>query len=81
MPGSRASIIINELQLEIETQRRLLENQSNVYTDNRSLLLTTFSNPLFWETVDQDKKRQIYRDLVARVVVKDGAVIEVKLKV
>jgi site-specific DNA recombinase len=81
MPGSRASIIINELQLEIETQRRLLENQSNVYTDNRSLLLTTFSNSLFWETVEPDKKRQIYRDLVARVVVKDGLVIEVKLKV
>ena len=81
MPGSRAGIIINELELEIETQRRLLENQSNVYTDNRSLLLTTFSNPLFWETVDTDKKRQIYRDLVARVVVKDGVVIEVKLKV
>lgn len=81
MPGSRANIIINELQLEIETQRRLLENQSNVYTDNRSLLLQTFSNPLFWETVEPDKKRQIYRDLVARVVIKDGAVIEVKLKV
>ena len=81
MPGSRANIIINELQLEIETQRRLLENQNNIYTDNRSLLINTFSEPLFWETVGTDKKRQIYRDLVARVVIKDGAVIDVKLKV
>ncbi|MEW5856428.1 MAG: fdxN element excision recombinase XisF [Cyanobacteriota bacterium] len=44
-------------------------------------LLENFSDPDFWLTLLPTEKRPIYRALVEKILVRDGAVVEVRLKV
>lgn len=48
---------------------------------DRLELLQAFSEPIVWRAYSDEKKRSIYRALVDRVVVKDGEVVDVVLKV
>jgi DNA invertase Pin-like site-specific DNA recombinase len=59
------------------------ENKSGVKTDSelKSVLVETFENPSFFETLQDIDKKTIYRALIDRIVVKDGLVIGVELKI
>ncbi|MFM7886626.1 MAG: hypothetical protein ACKPCM_08050, partial [Pseudanabaena sp.] len=59
------------------------ENKSGVKIDSqlKSVLVETFSNPLYFETLLEQDKKAIYRALIDRIVVKDGLVIGVELKI
>ncbi|MFN5727209.1 MAG: recombinase zinc beta ribbon domain-containing protein, partial [Pseudanabaena sp.] len=52
-----------------------------VDSELRSVLLETFQNPSFFATLPDGDKKTIYRALIARVVVKDGEVVGVELKI
>ncbi|MFN4833191.1 MAG: fdxN element excision recombinase XisF [Pseudanabaena sp.] len=52
-----------------------------VDSELRSVLLETFQNPSFFATLPDSDKKTIYRALIARVVVKDGEVVGVELKI
>ena len=47
----------------------------------KSVLVETFSNPSFFETLPEQDKKTIYRALIDRIVVKDGVVVSVELKI
>lgn len=70
-----------DLRRQIETIQALLQQQSHVQTGNHDLLLAHFSDPLFWQTLFPEEKQQVYRQLIQRVVVKDGQVEQVIPKV
>lgn len=50
-------------------------------TELKSVLVETFANPSFFETLPDSDKKTIYRALIDRIVVKDGAVVSVELKI
>jgi hypothetical protein len=50
-------------------------------TELKSVLVETFENPSFFETLPEQDKKTIYRALIDRIVVKDGAVVSVELKI
>lgn len=54
-----------------------------VQVDNelRSVLVETFQNPSFFATLPDGDKKTIYRALINRIVVKDGEVVGVELKI
>ncbi|MEA5489305.1 MULTISPECIES: recombinase family protein [Pseudanabaena] len=47
----------------------------------RSVLVETFQNPSFFATLPDTDKKTIYRALINRIVVKDGEVVGVELKI
>lgn len=52
-----------------------------VDSELRSVLVETFQNPSFFATLPDGDKKTIYRALIDRVVVKDGEVVGVELKI
>lgn len=65
--------------LEVEVlQMRQRERDRTVIDKNKAELIDIISMPLFWEEVTEDERRQIYRDLVRQVVLKDGRVESVE---
>jgi len=69
------------LKRQIKEFRHQQIQHSQVDQANRELLLRCFSDRLYWKTLLDDEKRDLYRALVDRVVVKDGQVESVLLKV
>lgn len=70
----------------IAAQIEALQIQQNAHNDksdaNRDLLLWAFSDPDCWHnTVTNDQKIVVYRNLIERITIKDGKVESVKLKV
>lgn len=66
-------------------QRRINEfihgmGQHQQETDSRIDMLKSFPDPLYWHTLPDDEKRVIFRALIEKVIIKNGAVIEVTLK-
>jgi DNA invertase Pin-like site-specific DNA recombinase len=70
-----------EMQSQIQALVVKLQQQQVVDGSLRQMLLDTFSDPLYWEGLLDDRKREIYRALVKRVTIRDGAVVEVELRV
>jgi Pyruvate/2-oxoacid:ferredoxin oxidoreductase delta subunit len=80
-PGSRAEAIVADLRQQIEAYRQKQQVATVVTSEQRDLLLQVFGDPLYWKTLMDDEKREIYRALVERVIVKDSQVERVELKV
>lgn len=80
-PGSRAQTIIAELQQQIAAVKLQQSAVSSQQLANRELLLSTFSDSLYWQTLQPEEKRDLYRALCDRIVIRDGAVQSVLLKV
>lgn len=80
-PGNRSASIVSDLQRQIEAFHHQQSAISAAQSSSRELLLATFGDRDYWLTLLDDEKLQIYRALVDRVTVKDGAVQSVALKV
>lgn len=72
---------ISELQAQIEALKMSSWVKSDANEQNRSLLEQTFQDPFYWHSLPVSEKQQIYRALISRVVVNEGEVVGVELKV
>jgi DNA invertase Pin-like site-specific DNA recombinase len=73
-------------QAKVNLARRIEEyavisHQQQQEVNSRLDLLKSFSDFLYWRTLSDDKKREVYRALVERIVVRDGVVTEIALKI
>lgn len=80
-PGGRADAIVADLRQQIEAYERKQQVATVVTSEQRDLLLQVFGDPLYWKTLMDEEKREIYRALVERVVIKGGQVERVELRV
>jgi DNA invertase Pin-like site-specific DNA recombinase len=80
-PGSRAEAIVADLRQQIEAYKQKNQVDTVVTSEQRDLLLQVFGDPLYWKTLMDEEKREIYRALVERVVIKGGQVERVELRV
>lgn len=78
---SRVMAQVVEVESQIETVRRSLQQSANQYSSNQQGLQQTFSSPKYWESLEAEERQQLYRGLVSRVVVRDGAIERIDLKV
>ena len=70
-----------DLKRQIANFHHSMSQQAEVENQNRELLLNVFRNRLYWETLLDFEKRTLYHSLVERVVIRNGKVAEVRLKV
>jgi site-specific DNA recombinase len=80
-PGNRAQGIVAELREQIEVfryEQTLIGEQQAI---GQELLMQGLGDRMFWLTLPDEEKRQVYKALVDQVTVKEGQVIEVRLKV
>jgi site-specific DNA recombinase len=80
-PGSRAEAIVADLRQQIEAYQQRRQVTTAVTSEQRELLLQVFGDPIYWKTLKDEEKREIYRALVERVVIRDGKVEQVELRV
>jgi len=81
-PGQRAAGIVAELQNQITILTQQGSQTTKAQGANRELLLQCFGDRSTWEhLMSPEEKRDVYRALVERVTVRDGAVQSVSLKV
>ncbi|MDX2241382.1 MAG: fdxN element excision recombinase XisF [Leptolyngbyaceae cyanobacterium bins.302] len=81
-PGARAGAIVAELQNQIEALKTQQSSTTHQHTANRELLVQCFSDRATWEhLMSAEEKRDVYKALVEKVVIKDGQVQSVSLKV
>jgi len=80
-PGNRAAAIVVDLQQQIDQFNRQKQTVSQQHSENRELLLKVFGDRSYWKTLLEEEKLEIYRALVDRVVIRDGQVERVDLKV
>lgn len=80
-PGSRAEAILTDLRQQIDSFNQKQQLTTVVTSEQRELLLKIFGDPLYWKTLMDEEKREIYRALVERVVIKGGQVERVELRV
>jgi site-specific DNA recombinase len=78
---SRVSSTIVEVESQIETAVRQQQSAANQYSSNQQLLQQVFSDRGYWESLEPQERREIYRGLVRRVVVRYGTVEKIELKV
>lgn len=71
----------NDLRSQIQALEVKSKTENVVDEELRELLLDTFSDPEYWKELADDAKRQIYRDLVKLVAIRDGQVESVELRV
>lgn len=85
-PNSAITSAIADLQAQIHQ----LKTQSGLETDQaeseRASLKETFSDPVFWDTylktkLSPEEVREVYRRYVDRVLINDGEIVQVILKV
>jgi site-specific DNA recombinase len=70
-----------ELNKQINHLLNQLHSQSLQAQANRELLLSAFCDPTYWRTLLEEEKRQLFAALVEQVVVRDGQVEQIQLKV
>lgn len=83
IPGHNPAIqsAIATLESQITELRFSLSQNQNQDNVSRNLLLWAFKDPACWRLASNEDKKRVYRELVDKVLVKGGVVIEVKLKV
>lgn len=83
IPGANPAIqsAITEIESQIIQLRYSLSQSQEINSVSRDLLLWAFSDPECWSQASDEDKKRVYRELVEKVIVKDGSVIEVKLKI
>lgn len=81
-PGNRAAAIVADLQNQITALMQQGVQVTKDQEQNRELLMNCFSDRNTWAyLMTPEEKRDVYRALVARVVIRDGQVERVELKV
>jgi|JFJP01.1.fsa_nt_gi Site-specific recombinases, DNA invertase Pin homologs len=83
IPGNNPTIhtAIQQLQNQITQLRYSLSQSQNQDSVSRDLLLWIFGERECWKGMNDEDKKRVYRELVDRVVIKDGQVTSVKLKI
>ncbi|MCA6580458.1 MAG: recombinase family protein [Pseudanabaena sp. M38BS1SP1A06MG] len=81
--GSNPAIVqaIGETKAQIAALEYQTISGVNVNSGLREILFETFNNPLYFSTLPIEQKKAIYRALIDRIVVKDGEVVGVELKI
>jgi site-specific DNA recombinase len=81
--GSNPAIVdaIDKLTLQIQEFERNEQNNYELQTTNYELLVQTFSDPIYFKSLPMPDQRRLFHGLVEKVLIKDGAVVEVVLKV
>lgn len=69
-----------KLKLRIEGMKYGEVSRSEEIGD-KAKLLQAFSDPVLWRSFPDTEKRSVYRALVDRIMIKDGAVVEILLKI
>jgi len=72
---------VADLRQQIDAYHHQKETATALNVEQRDLLLQTFGDSLYWEALTHEEKRDIYRALVDRVIIKDGQVERVDLRV
>lgn len=81
-PGNRATSIVEDLKRQIEVRlEQQRSQQMQVQALQQELLVGAFQDPRYWETLLPEEKRNLYRSLVDRVLICEGQVTAVELKV
>jgi site-specific DNA recombinase len=80
-PGSRAAALVADLRQQIDAFHHHHHTSTALESEQRDLLLQSFRDPLYWKSIAPEQRRDIYRALVERVVIKDGQVERVELRV
>jgi len=81
-PGGRAAGIVAELRQQIEALKVEQCAVTQQQTANQELLVKCFGDRSIWEMLTfPEEKKEVYRALVSRVVVRDGQVERVELRV
>lgn len=71
----------NNLRIQIENLAHKFYSGTVELNSNRDLLLNVFQDVSFWSELPPEKRQRVYRQLVERVVIRNGAVESVLLKV
>jgi len=81
--GSNPAIAtaINQLKAQIKNLEYGFSSGGKIDMQLRSVLVETFSNPVYFSTLPDSDKKTIYRALIDRIIVKDGEVVGFKLKI
>lgn len=75
---SNAIAALKQQILEFEQNNRI---NYELRTTNYELLIQTFSDPIYFKSLPEQDKRRLFHGLVEKVLIKDGAVVDVVLKV
>lgn len=83
IPGQNPAIeqAKRELRTQIDAFQFQQNQQSAVHGESRELLIQTFSDSSYWKTLLDGEKRQVFHALVEKVVIRDGGIEQVVLKV
>jgi len=79
-PGDHAALLVAELEQELSERLAQQYSHPEAGLEKRELL-EAFTSPLCWETMPLEEKKELYRALVQRIVIRDGEVVGVELRV
>jgi site-specific DNA recombinase len=80
-PNEAIKTAIAQLENQITQLRYSLSEKQDIDVVSRELLLWAFSDKELWKNATNEDKQRVYRELVEAVIVKNGQVTEVKLKI
>ena len=83
IPGSNPAIesAIAQLLLQVKSQKSQVKSTYDLRLTTYDLLVETFGSSTFFECLPEDEKRRIFHALVERVIIRDGEVMTIRLKV
>ena len=71
---------IEDIQGQIVAWERSLQLTVEIQND-RAELLMVFENPEYWQSLTNDEKIQVFRDLIKEIIIKDGLIQDIILLV
>lgn len=81
-PSEPIQIAIAQISKEIDRSLYLLSVENEKKDDDiKDLLLASFSDPEYWQSLSPTEQKAIYWRLIERIVVRDGEVVDVVLKI
>lgn len=83
IPGDNPAIqkAISQLESQITQLRYSLSQLPKINSNSLDLLLWAFSDPKCWKDASDEDKKRVYRELLHKAIIKNGEVVEVKLKI
>ncbi|MGL5807323.1 MAG: zinc ribbon domain-containing protein [Xenococcaceae cyanobacterium] len=74
-------LAIAELKRQIQEFETQLEKQEEYTAVDRQMLISVFCDPLYFKSLNHEGQRRVFHGLVEKVLVRDGAIVEIRLKV
>jgi site-specific DNA recombinase len=79
-PGNHDAVLVMELEQELSDRLTQQRNRQEAGLEKQNLL-EAFASPLCWESIPPEEKKELYRALVQRIVIRDREVVGVELRV